>query len=74
MVEQGLPTCMVRCIRDFLANRSAKINVNGYESKAFKLKAGVPQGGVLLPNLFTLYINELRENTYASLFADDLAL
>ena len=57
----------------FLSNRSQVVKVNGTESRSSPVISGIPQGSVLGPLLFVLYINDLPEQVTSSvfLFADD---
>ena len=65
-------------IQSFLQNRKISVKVNNTISNHFNLEAGVPQGSVLSPTLFTIYINDIFENIspniQTSLFADDGAI
>lgn len=63
-------------ITNFLSNRCQKVIVNGETSKIYPVLSGIPQGSVLGPILFVLYINDLPENTESQspLFADDTKL
>jgi ribonuclease P/MRP protein subunit RPP40 len=57
-------------------NRFQRVVLNGNESNWTRLNAGVPQGSVLGPLLFLIYINDLTDNISSDmrLFADDSSL
>ena len=60
-------------LTEWLMCRSQTVVVDGYNSPEVPVLSGVPQGTVLCPLLFLLYINDLGENCTSRmrLFADD---
>ena len=60
----------------FLEGRTQKVVVEGASSDPSPVKSGVPQGSVLGPLLFLLFINDLAEHTSSTvrLFADDCVM
>ena len=52
---------MGRWIQEFLKNRENEVLVDDQKSKTFLLKSGVPQGSVLGPILFLIYISDISE-------------
>ena len=57
-------------------NREQRVVINGSSSEISPIEAGVPQGSVLGPLLFLIYINDLEENIISNVkfFADDTML
>ena len=65
-------------ISSWLTQRHQKVVVNGQQSKSVEVLSGVPQGTVLAPLLFLIYINDIGHSISPSsklrLFADDTIL
>ena len=63
-------------ITDFLSFRKQRVVLNGQASPWVSIEAGVPQGSILGPLLFLIYINDLPDDlsTTAKLFADDTSI
>ena len=72
----GLSSNVLGWIRAFLGDRAQQVVVGGEESDSVPVTSGVPQGYVLGPILFLVYINDLPDNVASEvrLFADDTAM
>ena len=67
---------IVNWIEAFMSNRRQKVAVNGKESNWHDVTSGIPQGTVIGPLLFVLYINGLPDLAQSDtfLFADDIKI
>ena len=63
-------------ISAFLSNRWLQVVLDGKSSQEYPVNAGVPQGSILGPTLFLIYINELPDDVICNIavYADDTAL
>jgi len=69
----GIRGKLYQWIKAFLTNRKQTVKVNGISSVEAAVTSGIPQGTVLGPLLFVIYINDLLDNVKSNglLFADD---
>ena len=63
-------------ISSFLSNRRLQVVLDGKSSQEYPVNAGVPQGSILGPTLFLLYINDLPDDVICNIaiYADDATL
>ena len=73
LASYGFSGKLLLWLRGFLSNRYQRVILNGSFSSWCAMTSGVPQGSVLGPLLFTLYINDIPNivHTNLSFFADD---
>ena len=73
----GIAGPMLQWLKAFLADRRQRVFVDGIYSDWSPVPSGVPQGSVLGPLLFLLYINDITDldlSGWIKLFADDIKL
>ena len=77
MKHYGIRGVVLKLFKSYLTNRMHYVSINNCKSKIQHLNCGVPQGSVLGPLLFLLYINDIAKCYNAGLFrvfADDTGI
>ena len=76
LMAYGINGCLLRWIGNFLKDRRQRVTVNGQSSTWSDVVSGVPQGSVLGPALFLIFINDLPDivQNLVKIFADDTKL
>ncbi|KAF8789918.1 putative RNA-directed DNA polymerase like protein [Argiope bruennichi] len=76
LIAYKFPRTIVELIISYLSNRYFTVLVKQHDSSKRQLKAGVPQGGILAPVIFLLYLNDIpqQKDIMISLYADDTAI
>ena len=74
--QNGIKGNLLAWISNYLSSRKQRVQINSSTSSLLSVNAGVPQGSVLGPLLFLVYVNDIAENllSLVRLFADDSSL
>ncbi|MEO1917916.1 MAG: reverse transcriptase family protein, partial [Candidatus Thioglobus sp.] len=74
--QNGISGTLLKLFENYLHNRKQRVVLNGFSSDYSLIASGVPQGSVLGPLLFLIYINDLESNIKSNIkfFADDTML
>ena len=72
LAASGVVSRVVVWVKEFLVSRTQRVRLGGLLSKKVKVTSGAPQGSVLGPLLFLVYVNDIWRNIDSSmrLFAD----
>ena len=74
----GIRGKILNWIADFLKDRTFQVHIDNSSSSKYKITSGVPQGSILGPILFLIYVNELPEiipkDICIKMYADDVKL
>lgn len=72
----GFPQYLYRMVREFTADRSFEVHVFGAKSAPRAIPAGLPQGSILSPTLYSIYVSDLKldRHSNSACYADDTAV
>jgi hypothetical protein len=75
MMKTEIPNTIIKFIANYIKGRQAYTILQDVQSKKRNVKFGVPQGGVLSPTLFNLYMSDIPtppEDIQLEVYADDM--
>ena len=74
--QNGVSGKLLNFFKSYLSNRKQRVVINGFYSEFADIESGVPQGSVLGPLLFLVYIHDLEKDIKSNVkfFADDTML
>ena len=72
----GISSTLLSWFTNYLENRTQCVVISGHVSYTKSLKSGIPQGSILGPLLFLIYINDIVNiiGSTINLFSDDTSL
>lgn len=76
MGRLGIGGTLLKLLDNYLQNRKTRVVLDGAKSRWYNIFAGVPQGSILGPLMFLIYINDIEDNLECDihLYADDAVL
>ncbi|UYV61154.1 hypothetical protein LAZ67_1003608 [Cordylochernes scorpioides] len=76
--ELGIEGSMLSWISNFLSKRTIQVNFNNIKSKTTRIYQGLPQGSILSPIIFNIYLNDvhtfIKPPAKIALYADDIII
>lgn len=75
LINNNYPTYLIKILQSYLQQRSAYVTCQSAHSFIFDVLSGVPQGSLIAPHLFNLFLNDIPIPTKGDLclYADDTA-
>ncbi|GFX92689.1 RNA-directed DNA polymerase from mobile element jockey [Trichonephila clavipes] len=76
MMRLGFSDQILKIIHSYLNSREFRVRVENCLSSPRPVKSGIPEGSLLGPRLFNLYINDIpkADNVHLAMYADDTAI
>uniref|UniRef100_A0A2M4CXW8 Putative reverse transcriptase n=1 Tax=Anopheles darlingi TaxID=43151 RepID=A0A2M4CXW8_ANODA len=76
LITRNIPAPLIKVLKSFLTDRQNIVQINNVQAAPYNPVAGVPQGSVLSPLLFNIFISDIPrlKNCDQYLYADDVAL